>query len=120
MSFLKFILVGAVNTILGFGTFFILVEFFDFHPQLANAFGYVLALIIAYYLNKLFVFSGAVPTRYVVFRFMLSFVIAFTINQSTLYILYDLCGANILLSQGFAMFAYTIIFYVLSKAFVFK
>ncbi|EGU58746.1 GtrA family protein [Vibrio tubiashii ATCC 19109] len=60
MQFIKFLSVGVINTVIGYGTFLVFLRFLAIDPEVANAIGYLFALTVAFFLNKNFVFGGGV------------------------------------------------------------
>lgn len=55
-QFIKFGLVGVSNTIISLGFYYLLV-FFNFHPVIANAVGFLASVINSYFWNSKFVFK---------------------------------------------------------------
>jgi len=119
MQFIKYIISGVANTVVGYGVFLILLKLFHISPEYANASGYAIALVVAFILNKVFVFKQSVYNRSTIPRFLVAFIIAFFINQLVLMALYRVIGMSAEIAQIFAMISYTIIFYFLNKKFVF-
>lgn len=119
-EFIKFLVAGVLNTLLGYCIFWILWKWAGFSPEGANAIGYITALFLAFILNRFFVFSGSVITATAVARFIASFGIAFASNQGVLFVLFRIFFVTPEIAQLFAMVAYTIIFYLLNKWFVFS
>lgn len=116
---IKYGLVGVVNTIIGYGIFLICYEWINFSPESANAIGYAFGLCAAFILNKKFVFKKGKISFSLVVRFLLAFIIAFFFNQITLIALITHSSIWVEIAQIFAMAIYTIMFYLLSKYFVF-
>lgn len=120
MQPLKFIFAGVVNTAIGYGVFLLLVTLLDMNPSYANAIGYGIALIVAFILNKTFVFNQSTTDRSTIPKFIVAFGIAFGINQLVLISGYRLAGLDPKIAQVFAMVSYTVVFYILNKKFVFS
>ena len=118
-EYLKYIVSGVINTAVGYGIFWMSLRELRFSPEAANALGYVVALCVAFLLNRFYVFTGSRIHIYTIIRFVMSFVAAFVINQGVLIFLVRFCDALPEIAQGFAMLAYTINFYIFSKYFVF-
>lgn len=118
-EFIKYIVVGLINTIIGYGIFWFMLRWVKLSPEGANAIGYIVALILAFLLNHFFVFTASVFSASSVTRFIAAFGIAFGINQGVLFVALHFFYMQPEIAQGFAMIAYTIIFYVLNKWFVF-
>jgi putative flippase GtrA len=120
MQFLKYIIFGLINTVVGFGVFFALFRIFNISVEYANAAGYGFALIIAFILNKVFVFNKSISNRNTIPKFIIAFIFSFIINQLVLMFFYRLIGLSAEISQTFAMVSYTFLFYFLNKNFVFS
>lgn len=120
MQPLKYIFAGIANTAIGYGIFLALITLLNMNPAYANAIAYVVALIVAFLLNKTFVFSQSTTDRSTVPKYILAFAISFTLNQLVLMITYRWLGVHAEIAQIFAMTSYTIAFYLLNKEFVFN
>lgn len=119
MQFLKYIISGVINTVVGYSVFFIFLRFFNMIPEYANAIGYGVALIFSFLLNKLFVFDKLTSYEKVVVKFSIAFAISFIVNQLVLIASYRIMNFSIPTAQIFAMISYTAVFYFLNKYFVF-
>ena len=78
-TFMKFILVGVVNTIIGTGTMFIFYNFLGFSYWVSSASNYIVGSVVSYFLNKYFTFKNAKKS--------LKQLICFIINISVCYFL---------------------------------
>jgi putative flippase GtrA len=115
----KYIVSGVVNTAAGYGVFWILLRGLHSSPEAANAVGYMVALGIAFLLNRFYVFTAAKISTHTILRFLTSFVAAFAINQGVLIFLIRFFTVLPEIAQLFSMLAYTISFYLFNKYFVF-
>jgi putative flippase GtrA len=120
MQIIKYILTGLINTIVGYSVFWVLLKHFNFSAEYANAAGYGSALIVAFVLNKIFVFNQSTFSRSMIPRFILAFTASFLINQIVLIIIYRVIGLQVEIAQAIAMGTYTVMFYFLNKRFVFN
>lgn len=120
MQFLKYLAVGLINTLVGYGAFYVLIRFLQVVPEVANALGYTLALTVAFILNKLYVFQGSGVVSKALPKFIFSFLISFLTNQLVFVFFYRLLEFSAETSQIPAMLSYTITFYLLNKYFVFS
>lgn len=59
IQFIKFGMVGACNTVLGYAITNVGYYVFDLHEQICNLISFVLTVLISYLLNSRFVFRGA-------------------------------------------------------------
>lgn len=58
ITFFKFILVGALNTLVGLGSIFILFNTLHFNYWVSTSLGNLLGIICSYVLNKSFTFQS--------------------------------------------------------------
>jgi putative flippase GtrA len=80
---------------------------------------YVFALAVAFILYRLFVFEGARISTASAARFTIAFFAAFIANQVVLVTCIRVAGIEPEIAQIFAMIAYSAIFYLLNRHFVF-
>ena len=116
----KYLIAGLVNTVVGYGVFWISLRWANYSPETANAIGYAFGLLVAFLLNRFFVFVAASSTIFTVIRFIFAFAIAFAINQATLYFCFRILMIPAEIAQIIAMVSYTITFYLLNKYYAFK
>ena len=116
--FVRFLITGGINTIVGFGVIFLLM-FLNVTPQLSNICGYAVGLTVSFVFNRSWVFQAndAKVKRQIAY-FVLVFLIAFGINFLVLNILL-IASINAWLAQILAGVCYTLVFYVLNKRMVF-
>ncbi|MBR3929606.1 MAG: GtrA family protein [Clostridia bacterium] len=57
VQFVKFSIVGVINTLIDLGVYYFCLYILHFHYQLATFFGFIVSVTNAYLLNGLFVFS---------------------------------------------------------------
>lgn len=117
---IKYALTGVINTLIGYGVFWLLLTKFNIHAEYANAAGYGIALIFAFLLNKVFVFNKSTFHQGMIPRFIVAFLIAFLINQLVLIVLHRVLGIRAEIAQILAMVTYTVLFYILNKRYVFN
>lgn len=116
----RYLVAGGVNTLVGYGIFWLGLNHLGMHASTANALGYAIALCVAYALNRVFVFTTANIQKPSIFRFMIAFFVAFAINQGVLIASIQLVGLRPELAQIFAMVIYTLVFFLMNKYFVFN
>lgn len=118
MMFVKYLGVGVVNTLFGFGLIFALM-FFGLSPELANLVGYGFGVCLSYVLNKTFTFKSKAKNKAQFFKFVASMLIAYILNFIALKLLLGL-EVNAYLAQVVAGGVYTISGFLLSKFWSFK
>lgn len=114
---LRFGLVGVVNTFAGLGTIW-LSMYLGLAPVPANIFGYAVGLSVSYVLNSRFTFRGG-RTEGAVFRFMVTFAVAYAVNMGLLLASIGPLGIDPYLAQLVASVGYTTTFFILSKFYAF-
>ncbi len=120
LELVRYLAAGVINTLVGYGVFLALLVWAGVAPELANAGGYVTGLLMAFTLNYHFVFAHAVMSLATIWRFMAASLLAFLLNQAVLMVLCRYFLTSPKIAQIFAMIAYTVIFYLLNKWFVFS
>lgn len=117
-SFIKYLLVGILNTIVGFGSIFILM-FAGVGAYISNMLGYAFGIVFSYFMNKNFTFKSKNKSNIHFIKFVLAMLIAYGLNLLSLYLALNLI-INPYIAQCLAGVVYTISGYLLSRFFVFK
>jgi len=116
---LRFGLVGVVNTLVGLAVIAALLRL-GAGDWISNAASYAVGLCVSFTLNRRWTFGvcGAVDTREIA-RFLCVFAVAFGCNLAVLAAMRSLGFTENLIGQGAAMIAYSAVFFLLSRRFVF-
>ncbi len=118
-SFFRFIVVGCVNTGIGYGIIFGGMYLLNLSPEVSNILGYGFGLVVAYILHRYFTFQSEGLYVREFTRFIIMFLIAFILNFITLLVLVRFFGINKDLSQLISGIIYVISTYIMSNRFVF-
>lgn len=118
-QFSRFVAVGVFNTILGYGVIFSCSYLAGMSPELSNAVGYTVGLILSYILNRNYTFSSRQSRRGEIIRFLSIFVFAYALNFIALLIMIYKFNMHEIASQIIAGLFYTIISYLMNKFYVF-
>jgi len=110
---------GAVNTIAGVGSIFILMKL-GASPVLANVGGYAIGLILSFALSKKLVFRSDGHVAAESLRFLVAFALCFAANLAVLHASVNLIGLNAGLSQLVAAASYAALMYFVARWYVFK
>lgn len=97
----RYLIVGAVASIVDFSVLFALVIFFNFHWFFAALLSFVLATIINYFLSITYVFPSGIKFKKEE-EFVLVFIISIfglILNQAFVYILYKFVSINLFYSK---------------------
>jgi putative flippase GtrA len=119
-QFVKYLLVGVLNTAIGYAIIFLCMYAFGFSAVISNVVGYALGMTTSYMLNQSFTFRGAVPGRGTVARFVMVSVIAYFANLGMLIFLINIFGVHEGLSQLLAGAVYVITSFLINKFYVFR
>jgi len=118
-QFSRFLLVGVANTALGYAVIFACMYLAGLSPELSNAVGYLVALVVSYFLHRHFTFRSARRRNTEFVRFVIVFLIAYTANFIVLVVLVRGLGIHAALSQVVAGVVYVGTAYLLNKRYVF-
>lgn len=118
-SFIRFVLVGALNTGVGLALIFAAKGLLGWGDLAANAFGYATGLAISFLLNRNWSFEHRGAVYPALLRFLAVFLAAYSTNLITVFGLKDLAGWNAYLAQAMGVLPYTAFFYLGSRAFAF-
>ena len=114
----RFLIVGGVNTAVGYGFFALFLLFSGYLASLYLS--YAVAVSVAFVLHRRFTFrvSGNVAVDFV--RFVGVYVISLAINTAVLPLLVEAVGLHALVAQAIALVITTVISYVGHKWFSFR
>lgn len=119
-QFGRFLVVGVCNTVIGYGIIFGLMYGVNLTPEISNAVGYSICLIISYILNRKFTFKSKQTWRSELSKFLTVFIIAYAVNLVVLVALIRGINLNSGISQIIAGAAYVMSSYFLNKLFCFQ
>jgi putative flippase GtrA len=116
----RFALVGVANSLAGLAAIYLCKLFVGLDNVSANMVGYGLGILVSFALNSAWTFqySGAVLPA--ALRFALVFLVSYGTNLGLVLLLITHWLVNSYIAQAIGVLPYTITFYLLSKAFVFR
>lgn len=125
-KFLKFILVGIINTLIGSGLMFLLYNCFGISYWVSSAANYVIGGIFSYFLNKYFTFQNKQKSFFQIILFILNllicYLLAYFIAKKMVY--YLLQNQPLKIRDNISLFAgmlfYTALNYLGQRLIVFK
>ncbi|MCI5951444.1 MAG: GtrA family protein [Anaerostipes sp.] len=79
ITFLKFMIVGVINTVFGTTVMFLSYNFLGFSYWAASAANYILGSILSYFLNKNFTFQQKEKSVKTVWKFALNITVCYLI-----------------------------------------
>lgn len=118
-SLARYIFVGIINTIIGYLVIFSFM-FGGINPEFSNFLGYIIVIIVSYFLNKSYTFKSQNSHSKELPKFLFSMSFAYVLNLLTLMVCYRFFEINVYVSQILAGGVYTMSGYILSKIWVFK
>lgn len=116
-KFIKFILVGILNTAFGYGLF-VLFIFFGMHYSLAVLLSTILGVLFNFKTIGSLVFKS--KDNSLIFRFVLVYVFLYFVNIFCLWILRQIWSDNMYLNGFILLAPLAMLSFVLNKKFVFK
>lgn len=116
---IKFLVVGALNTLLGYAVIFACMYLLGLSALLSNVIGYAFGLVLSYVLNRKVTFQSTSKSKAEVFRFLLVFLIAYFANFCVLLMLIHVWKFHEGVSQLVAGVVYVLFSFVLNKYYVF-
>ena len=76
-TFVKFVLVGVINTIVGTGTMFVMYNLFGLSYWLSTASNYIVGSVVSYFLNKYFTFKNSKKSIGQIIRFIINISVCY-------------------------------------------
>ncbi len=119
-QFLKFGMVGFLNTGISISTIFILMKLFGVSYVVSNVVGYGLAVINSFIWNKLWTFKGKGNLFGEIARFFGIFLICYFLQLGLLVLLKEHIHISADLSQLIAMAFYIVLNFIGHKLFTFR
>lgn len=125
-TFLKFIIVGIINTIVGAGVMFSLYNIFHCSYWVSSVMNYVVGSIVSFFLNKYFTFKSKFFSFKEVLYFTVNIAVCFFIAYGLAkpFAMYLLNGYSLSVQENTAMFIGMVIFtglnYLSQRFIVFK
>lgn len=118
--FVKYLMVGAVNTIAGFAVIVFCLEFLDLGPVAANAIGFAAGIVLSFLLNRSFAFRSSVPIASGLARFAAVAGAGYLLNLAVL-----LAGPRVLQlgtypAQILGVSTYVLVVFFASRGLVFR
>ncbi len=125
-TFLKFIIVGIVNTAVGAGVMFALYNVFHCSYWISSIMNYVVGSIVSFFLNKYFTFKSNTFSLREVIYFTVNIAVCFFIAYGAAkpFTMYLLSGYSVRVQENTAMligmFLFTGLNYLAQRFIVFK
>jgi putative flippase GtrA len=111
VQFIKFALVGVLNTIVGYGIYYLLL-YFKFHYLAALLISFLFGVLNSYFWNKYWVFLSSHHFNKELPRFVIVYVVTLVINASLLPVFVELLKMDPRIAQLFFLFFLPIITFI--------
>lgn len=119
IHFIKYNLIGIVNTAVGYGIIFGAMYLLQASPVLANAAGYATGMVISFVLNRVWNFKSRAGLGSQALRFFFVMILAYFGNLVVLKALIDRAHVDPYVSQMIASIVFVIISFAINKSWVF-
>ena len=118
-TFVRYCFIGGINGIVTYSLIFILMVFFNVNYLVSNVIGYAAGITTSFCLNKYANFKSDGKVKIELPIFVLSFLIAYSVNIVVLYAMVELLLQSKLTGLIIASAVYSILFYLASRFLVF-
>lgn len=79
ITFVKFVIVGVINTLVGTAVMFIAYNFLHLSYWISSAANYIIGSICSYFLNKYFTFQNKEKSPVIILKFILNITVCYLI-----------------------------------------
>ena len=117
---LRFIIIGALNSLFGYSLIFAFMYLADFSPEISNFIVYFIGSIVSYMLHRRFSFYSTNEVKREFPKFLLVLILSFGVNFIVLFILLNYFYINPFLCQIISGCFYIVFSYLLNKLIVFR
>lgn len=126
ITFLKFVLVGVINTVVGAGTMFLCYNAFHCSYWFSSAMNYVVGSVVSYFLNKYFTFQNKEHSWKIVVKFAINITVCYLVAYGVAkpLVVRLLAGQTVTIQENGAMLVGMALFvmlnYIGQRLFAFK
>ncbi|MCR8632578.1 GtrA family protein [Paenibacillus radicis (ex Xue et al. 2023)] len=117
---LKYGAVGLLGTVLHFAVLYVLVEAFHVYPIIASALGFIVVLIVSYFLNKMWTFRTSPSGWRPLIKYTVVSVTGLLANTSIIYISVDVLHWHYLIGQCLVVVVVPILNFVFNYYWTFQ
>lgn len=119
-EFGRFILVGALRTIVGVGLLYFLSTVIGIDYVASNVIVYTIGLILGFFLHKNWVFHSRKVWKSEMLPYLVSFAIGYLVNAGLLLLQVETLGVKKMVAQLVAMAGFALVNYLVNKAWTFR
>lgn len=114
--FVKFLFVGAINTVFGYSTYALFVTL-SFDPSSALLISYILSIFWNFKTTGSIVFKN--KDNRLIFKFILSYIFTYYVNNYSLNFLIDNLHMNKYLAEAIVIMPVAVLSFIIFKTFIF-
>lgn len=118
-TFLRYLTVGLINTLMGYGVILLLQLRWEVHPVLANASGYAIGMTVSYVLNRRYTFRSHRNHAASMPIFVAATLLCYLLNVICLQFTMGVMHWPAAIAQAAAVLIYTVSFYFANRYWVF-
>jgi putative flippase GtrA len=107
MSFVRFCIVGLINTLIGLAVIYAAMRFGNVQYVIANTLGYAVGAAISFVLNRSWTFRFKGAILHSALQWALVLAVAFVANIFAVIVAHEYFGVDQYLSQVFGVLVYT-------------
>lgn len=115
-----FLLVGSINTLIGYALFAVAYQVVGLNYNIALMVAYALGTVIAYVNHRRVTFKSSTGHRQAFSRFVATYALIYLLNASLLIVLTESTTLHPLLGQAVCIVVVTIVSFGIQRAWVFK
>ena len=119
-KFWIFLLVGSVNTLIGYLFFAVAYKFVGVNYNLALLVAYALGILVAYMNHRRVTFKSAAGHKQALLRFVLSYLLVYLMNAGLLIALSEWASIDPLYGQAISLIVVALMSFVIQRSWVFK
>ncbi len=116
---IRFLLVGGLNTIVGYGLYVILV-FFNINYLIANTISTIIGVLHSYLWNRFFTFKSKEKAFKEILKFISVYIISYLLGMGTLFVFKEVLNLSPYIAGFINLFITTLISWFGHKYFSFK
>lgn len=113
-----FIIVGALNSLVGLSVIYSAMYFFGLNYILSNILGYIIGIITSFFINKKITFRDGSPDSQVFIRYIIAVFLGYLANLILIISTASFLGLYV--AQFFGVLAYSVLVFFLCRFFVFR
>jgi putative flippase GtrA len=119
-SFVRYLIVGGINTAVGLGVIYACMAIFGLNNVRSNLIGYTVGVLVSFVLNRSWTFAHGGAMLPALARFLAVLIVAYLANLATVVLLADEAGVDRFIAQAAGVPPYTLVGYLGSRFFAFR